>query len=196
MRRLQINFRNNRKILVVDGHTAYVGGHDVGNEYLGLDPKLGPRRDTQVMVRGLAVLTIQLAFLEDWHWATNRLPVLNWILPEARKELLGEVPILVPPSGPADEVETWSLFFLHVIHSARRRLWITSPYFVPDEAMVAVLQLAALRGWTCAHHATCQGGHSTGAIGELNLHSRSSAGRRAAFPIPGRFSAPKVVGDE
>ena len=98
------------------------------------------------MVRGPAVLAVQLAFLADWYWATDRLPALNWSLPEAARDLPGEVPVQVLPSGPADEIETCSLFFLHVIHSAQRRLWITSPYFVPDEAMVAALQLAALRG--------------------------------------------------
>jgi len=143
MRRLHVNFRNHRKILVVDGHTAYVGGHNVGNEYLGLDPKLSPWRDTHVEVHGPAALAVQLTFLEDWYWATDRLPVLDWTLPQ---DPPGEVPVLVLTSGPADEIETCSLFFLHAINSARRRLWITSPYFVPDEAVVAALQLAAMRG--------------------------------------------------
>lgn len=143
LRRLQINFRNHRKILVVDGHTAYVGGHNVGNEYLGLNPKLSPWRDTHVKVCGPAALAVQLAFLEDWYWATERLPTLNWSEPQEQR---GTVPVLVLPSGPADEIETCGLLFLHVINSARRRLWITSPYFVPDEAIVSALQLAAIRG--------------------------------------------------
>lgn len=143
MRRLQVNFRNHRKILVVDGHTAYVGGHNVGNEYLGLDPKLSPWRDTHVEIFGTAALAVQLVFPEDWYWATDRLPVLDWSVPQ---DPPGEVPVLVLPSGPADEIETCSLFFLHAINSGHRRLWITSPYFVPDEAVVAALQLAAMRG--------------------------------------------------
>ena len=143
MRRLQVNFCNHRKILVVDGHTAYVGGHNVGNEYLGLDPELSPWRDTHAEVCGPAALAVQLAFLEDWYWATERLPVLDWSVP---LDPPGKVPVLVLPSGPADENETCSLFFLHAINSAQKRLWITSPYFVPDEAVVAALQLAAMRG--------------------------------------------------
>lgn len=143
MRRLQVNFRNHRKILVVDGKTAFVGGHNVGNEYLGSHAKLSPWRDTHVEVRGPAALAVQLAFVEDWYWAKEHLPDLNWSEQQGQQ---GEIPVLVLPSGPADEIETCGLFVLHAINSARRRLWITSPYFVPDEAVVAALQLAAIRG--------------------------------------------------
>jgi len=119
MRRLQVNFRNHRKILVVDGHTAYVGGHNVGDEYLGLDAELSPWRDTHVEIRGPAALGVQLAFLEDWYWATERLPVLDWDMPQ---DPSSDVPVLVLPSGPADDHETCSLFFLHAIRcSASRR---------------------------------------------------------------------------
>ena len=143
LRRIQINFRNHRKIVVVDGEMAFVGGHNVGDEYLGRHPRLSPWRDTHVEIRGPAVLAVQLAFLEDWYWATERLPELHWQL---CGDCSGTIPVLALPSGPADEMETCSLFFLHAIHSAQRRLWISSPYFVPDEAVVAALQLAVLRG--------------------------------------------------
>jgi cardiolipin synthase len=69
--RFQLNFRNHRKIVVVDGHTGWVGGHNVGDEYLGLNKKFGPWRDTHVKLTGPAVLGLQLSFMEDWHWATG-----------------------------------------------------------------------------------------------------------------------------
>ncbi len=142
--RFQINFRNHRKIVVVDGRTAFVGGHNVGDEYLGLDPKFGPWRDTHVEVEGPVVQCVQVAWLEDWLWATGEVPEnLNWEPVGARGGCVGA---LCLPSGPADELETATLFFLHAINSATERLWIASPYFVPDEQFISALQLAALRG--------------------------------------------------
>ena len=142
--RFQINFRNHRKIVVVDGLVAFVGGHNVGDEYLGLDPKVGPWRDTHTQVEGPVVQCVQVAWLEDWLWATGETPSnLNWKPVGARGGCVGA---LCLPSGPADELETATLFFLHAIHSAKERLWIASPYFVPDEQFISALQLAALRG--------------------------------------------------
>ncbi len=143
LRRLQLNFRNHRKIVVVDGQLAYVGGHNVGDEYLGCVPELSPWRDTHVEVRGPAASAVQLAFLEDWNWAAGEIPDLHW---RAEAVQVRDLPVLVVPSGPADELDTCSLFYMHVIGRAQRRLWISSPYFVPDEPVLAALQLAALRG--------------------------------------------------
>ncbi|WP_455365672.1 cardiolipin synthase [Kaarinaea lacus] len=142
-RRMQINFRNHRKIVVIDGHTAYVGGHNVGDEYVGKDPVLSPWRDTHVKIMGPTALAVQLVFIEDWYWVTQKIPPLNWV-PYAQT---GDgQPVLTLPSGPADRLDTCSLFFVHAINSAQQRCWIVSPYFVPDESVVSALQLAALRG--------------------------------------------------
>jgi len=143
LRRLQLNFRNHRKIVVVDGRLAYVGGHNVGDEYLGGVPELSPWRDTHLELRGPAAGAVQLAFLEDWNWAAGEIAELHWRAESVERR---DLPVLVVPSGPADELDTCSLFFTHVIGCARRRLWISSPYFVPDEPVLAALQLAALRG--------------------------------------------------
>lgn len=142
--RLQLNFRNHRKIVVVDGKHAWAGGLNVGDEYLGLDPKVGFWRDTHVHIQGPAVQAVQVAFLEDWCWAAGELLKLNWD-PQpsptgARRR------ILALPSGPADDLETCTLFFVAVINAATSRLWIASPYFVPDEQFITAVQLAALRG--------------------------------------------------
>ncbi|WP_218280456.1 phospholipase D-like domain-containing protein [Verrucomicrobium spinosum] len=77
--RFQLNFRNHRKIVIVDGVTAFVGGHNVGDEYLGKDPKMGAWRDTHVKVQGPVVQCVQIAWAEDWNWAAGGLPTLNWV---------------------------------------------------------------------------------------------------------------------
>lgn len=142
--RFQLNFRNHRKIVIVDGRHAWVGGHNVGDEYLGRDPKFGRWRDTHVRLEGPAVAGVQISFAEDWHWAAGTIPSLNW---EPRPADTGRsVAMLCLPSGPDDPLETCTLFNLHAINSATRRLWIASPYFVPDEQFISALQLAALRG--------------------------------------------------
>lgn len=141
--RFQINFRNHRKIVVVDGRSAWLGGHNVGDEYLGKSARFGHWRDTHVRIEGPAALAAQLSFLEDWHWATDAIPELAWTPVPAPA---ADVPVLVVPSSPADELETAALMFVHAINSARARIWIASPYFVPDEAVARALQLAGLRG--------------------------------------------------
>lgn len=142
--RFQINFRNHRKIVIADGKAAFVGGHNVGSEYLGKSERFGRWRDTHLKVRGPAVLTTQLVFLGDWYWATREVLDLEWrprfIAPE------GGSRVLPLATGPVEELEGGTLFFLHSINRARSRLWIASPYFVPDESVRAALQLAALRG--------------------------------------------------
>jgi cardiolipin synthase len=142
--RFQINFRNHRKVVVVDGRVAWIGGHNVGDEYLGRDPKFGHWRDTHVRIEGPAALAAQLSFAEDWHWATGRaLDGVSWTPVPSPS---GDVPVLILPSGPADELETASLMFTDAINSAVDRIWIASPYFVPDHGVMTALQLAGLRG--------------------------------------------------
>ncbi|PQV53533.1 cardiolipin synthase [Paraburkholderia sp. BL21I4N1] len=145
--RLQLNFRNHRKIVSVDGERAFVGGHNVGVEYLGGKPPLSPWRDTHIEVRGPAVASIQFVFTEDWHWATQQLPEFDMpAAPSADQPASPGMHCLVVPSGPADKQETCSLFFVEAINAARERIWITTPYLVPDEAVFAALRLAVLRG--------------------------------------------------
>ncbi len=142
--RFQLNFRNHRKIVVVDGKTAWIGGHNVGDEYLGRDPKFGNWRDTHMKITGPAAIAVQVSFVEDWHWSTGKtLPNIVW---KPTPSVEGNANILIVPSGPADELETATLMFLHTINSAKERIWIATPYFVPDDAILAALQLAGLRG--------------------------------------------------
>lgn len=141
---LRINFRNHRKIVVVDGAVAFLGGLNVGDEYLTRRPYRRYWRDTHLRLEGPAALAVQSAFLTDLAWASDYPPPkLSW-KPRVREE--GACPALVLPTGPADGIEACSLFFIEAICSARERIWLATPYFVPDVAVVKALQLAACRG--------------------------------------------------
>ncbi len=139
----QVNFRNHRKAVVVDGRWAVTGGVNLGEEYCGRSEQFGCWRDTMVGVRGPAVQEIQLSFVEDWFFITGKMPELNW---QPLVSPAGNQNALVLPTGPADELHTCSMMFTQAIHAAEERLWITSPYFVPDNEIIRALQLAALRG--------------------------------------------------
>jgi cardiolipin synthase A/B len=142
--RFQINFRNHRKIVVADGRHAWVGGANVGDEYLGRHPRLTPWVDAMVKVTGPAVQLVQVPFTEDWFWANGRLPELDWTPRPAASGASSAV--LSLPTGPADRFDTCALYFLNAINAATQRFWVASPYFVPDQQIVSALQLAALRG--------------------------------------------------
>jgi cardiolipin synthase A/B len=136
--RFQLNFRNHRKLVVADGKVGWVGGLNIGDEY-----ESDGWRDAHVRIDGPAVLNLQQSFLEDWRWVTDDLPTVSW-----HPQPVGAdgVPILIVPSGPADTFETASLMVQQFIHLAEERIWISSPYFVPDEGVVGALKLAALGG--------------------------------------------------
>jgi cardiolipin synthase len=141
--RFQLNFRNHRKIVVVDGRLGFVGGLNIGDEYLGRDRRFGYWRDTHLSLQGPAVQGLQISFLQDWYWATDTIPEVNWQVTPAPHAAES---VLILPSGPADDLPTCTLFFNSVFNLARRRLWIASPYFVPDETTLNTLKMAALRG--------------------------------------------------
>lgn len=140
--RTNINFRNHRKLVIVDGKLAFVGGHNVGVEYLGLDPDFGLWRDTHMSVSGPAALAFQFSFSEDWHWATGKVPELDWSSPVA----MGDTKVMCVNPGPADHFDSGTLFFNYMISSAKKRCWLVSPYFVPEQTVHAALQLAAFKG--------------------------------------------------
>ncbi|MEL3906732.1 MAG: cardiolipin synthase [Treponema sp.] len=142
--RFQLNFRNHRKIVVVDGKAAWVGGLNIGDDHLDKDPKYTPWRDTHLMIAGPSVLAAQATFLIDWHWASKEvLAGLSW-KPYTPPD--GNTNVLMLASGPADKHETASLFFTNLLNAARKRIWIATPYFIPDEATMTALRLALLKG--------------------------------------------------
>jgi len=142
--RFQLNFRNHRKVLVADGKHGFLGGLNVGDEYIDGGSEWSDWRDTHLALEGPAVQVLQLIFIEDWHWAAGEvLDNLNWT-PEPVAAPHTNVVIL--PTGPADEQDSWLLFVILAASKAKNRLWIASPYFVPDSGCLAVLQSAAMRG--------------------------------------------------
>lgn len=135
----QLNFRNHRKLAVIDGQTAFTGGYNLGCEYLGEE---APWRDTMIRITGPVVSQMQQYFADDWLWATgDTLPVRTFCGPYP-----GNLPVLTMATGPADPVEAGSLYFYQAITSAQKRLWIASPYFCPDPGIIQALRLAAMRG--------------------------------------------------
>lgn len=149
----QANFRNHRKLVVVDGQIAFTGGLNVGEEYAASRSKKSMKRywrDTHMQVRGSAVYQFEEVFLDDWYFATGS----KIELPEAQHEQTAPQkddgspnPIVqVVPTGPTDEVLVSVLFIMNLINSATERLWIATPYFVPDPAIVRALELASFRG--------------------------------------------------
>ena len=134
--RFQINFRNHRKLLIVDGKIGFVGGHNLADEYLDF-------RDTHLRIIGPAVQQIQLAFLKDWFWATREIPEFSRTVLQSDVQNYAAA---ILKTGPADTFFDCSLLFSTIVHNANNRLWITSPYFVPDDIMVRALQAASIRG--------------------------------------------------
>nr|WP_321252846.1 cardiolipin synthase [uncultured Ruegeria sp.] len=142
--RFQLNYRNHRKTVIIDGETGFIGGHNVGVEYLGQNPHFGHWRDTHVRITGHVVRQLQLIFTEDWHWAHEEdlIDHLDWAGSESDQDMNA----LLVATGPGDETETGAMMFFAAIAEAKERLWIASPYFVPDIDIMTALQHAALRG--------------------------------------------------
>ncbi len=142
--RLQVNFRNHRKVVVVDGVRAFTGGLNIGDEYRGKGPDFDVWRDTNVSIRGPVVQAIQAAFAMDWYWSRHEaLAHLVW-KSEPVGNTDGQACVLV--TGPADERHYCSMMFCEMAAAANQRLWIATPYFVPDEAVATALESAAARG--------------------------------------------------
>jgi cardiolipin synthase len=143
-RRFQINFRNHRKLVIVDALVAFLGGLNVGDEYMGRSRRFGPWRDTHIRIEGPSVPGFQLSFLEDWNYTTGEVPPFRLPKPSVALE---PSPLVIPiASGPA---ESWSIcpaVYLSIINSATRRLWIASPYFVPGSPLFFAICHAAIRG--------------------------------------------------
>jgi cardiolipin synthase len=143
-RRIQINLRNHRKIVVVDGKVAFTGGLNIGDEYLGLNHYLGHWRDTSVRILGPAVESLQRVFIEDWDFASGEsLEGDEYFQAEPQPE---GVDVQVIQSGPDQEVKSIREIYFAAMFKARRSLWITSPYYVPDQGLRDALCLAGLSG--------------------------------------------------
>ncbi|MHC4135763.1 MAG: cardiolipin synthase [Planctomycetota bacterium] len=140
----RVDFRNHRKIVVVDGRVGFTGGINVGTEYLGRDPTLGKWRDTHVRLDGPAALSLQTTFAEDWYSATEELLDAARYFPAVPG--VDNAVVEVVDSGPDRNWSPISYVYSQAIALARERVWVTSPYFVPGPHLEKTLIGAALRG--------------------------------------------------
>ena len=142
----RIDFRNHRKLVIVDCRIGFTGGINVGREYLGLDPNTGYWRDTHIRIEGPAVLSLQKAFAEDWLHATDQLLDEACYFQPEHSGSVGQYSVQVIDSGPDRTYSPISYLFTQSFALARERIWITSPYFIPSAAVQEGLIAAALRG--------------------------------------------------
>lgn len=140
---MRLNYRNHRKLVVIDYQCAFVGGHNVADQYVGRSKRFGRWRDTHVWVEGPAAVACSLSFVEDWLWASGghiKVPQVSQV------PMTGDESVLVMPTGPADRLEECAIAFVEAAARARHRLWITTPYLVPSADVQTALCAAAMRG--------------------------------------------------
>ncbi len=142
--RVQINLRNHRKILVADGRVAFTGGMNIGDEYLGKGARFGFWRDTFLKLEGPSVADLQRVFCEDWDFAVRETLDAGDCYPPLPKA--GDEVVQVAASGPDQEVNTLREVYFMAFLAARERLWVASPYTVPDAGLNDALRLARRRG--------------------------------------------------
>jgi cardiolipin synthase len=140
-----VNLRNHRKIVVVDGRVGLTGGVNIGNEYRGEMRGIGRWRDTHLSIEGPAAAGLQRVFLQDWFFATGEAVDPKPYFPHPNRTA-GKATVAVVPSGPDTRTEAIHRLFFAAISGATERVWITTPYFVPDPPMVVALSVAAMRG--------------------------------------------------
>ncbi|CAD2073612.1 cardiolipin synthase [Jeotgalicoccus meleagridis] len=142
----RINNRNHRKIVVIDGRIGYIGGSNVGDEYIGLDPKMGAWRDTHLRIEGNAVKSLQLRFMLDWnsHDTRNNMKHEDRYFPEIFS--VGDITMQIASSGPDEDYQQIKYGYLKMINSAKKEIYIQSPYFIPDQSIMEALKITLLSG--------------------------------------------------
>ena len=144
---LRFNYRNHRKIVVIDGKKAFVGGFNIGDEYIGKVKKFGYWRDTHLEVTGDAVNDLHIRFLLDWNYAVKenlfRFEKYFNTKTHAKANKLG---MQIISSGPDSKRQEIRDNYLRLINKARERIYIQTPYFIPDESVCTALKIAALSG--------------------------------------------------
>lgn len=141
---LKINHRNHRKLAIIDGKIGYIGGFNIGDEYLGFNKRFGYWRDTHLRVMGSSVRNMQTRFILDWNQASR-----HDIVYEDRyylSEPAGEVGIQIVSSGPDSEWEQIKNGYIKMIMEAKEYVYIQTPYFIPDESLADALKIAVLSG--------------------------------------------------
>lgn len=146
----QINYRNHRKIVIIDGKVAFLGGINIGDEYLGLG-KLGDWKDCHVMIEGDCVLGLQSVFLDDFSsikkYNNEEISVLNDVESYFKNHNFnGDIPMQIIRSGPDSEFPSIMQAIIKMISTAKKSINIITPYFIPSEGLMDALKIAALSG--------------------------------------------------
>lgn len=142
----RMNYRNHRKIVVIDGRIGYIGGFNVGDEYLGLNKKFGYWRDTHLRIEGSSVHPLQTRFILDWNQAStdHDIEYSDRFFPAI--PMKGSVGLQIISSGPDSEWEQIKYGYLKLIMMAKRYIYIQTPYFIPDASFMDTLRIACLSG--------------------------------------------------
>ncbi|MEO1052158.1 MAG: cardiolipin synthase [Bacteroidota bacterium] len=140
----RINYRNHRKIVVVDGQTGFVGGINVADKYIEGDPELGFWRDTHLEIQGDSVQSLQAVFLTDWFFLSNEIVQDASYFPKHHIE--EKKWLQITASGPDSDWSSIMQAYFTAITSAKHSIYISTPYFVPNESILTALRTAALSG--------------------------------------------------
>ncbi|MEA4925183.1 MAG: cardiolipin synthase [Syntrophomonadaceae bacterium] len=141
---LRINYRNHRKICLIDGEDGFTGGFNIGDEYLGIS-ELGYWRDTHIRIKGSALDDLEMRFLLDWRYAScDNFIADSHYFPKRVPQ--GDTGIQIVSSGPDSKWSAIKNGYLKMISSARRNIYLQTPYFVPDDSILEGLRIAALSG--------------------------------------------------
>ncbi len=142
----RMNYRNHRKIVVIDGRIGYIGGFNVGDEYLGLKKKFGYWRDTHLRIEGSSVHPLQTRFILDWNQASENHDIEYSDVYFPAIPMKGTVGLQIVSSGPDSEWEQIKNGYLKLIMMAKKYIYIQSPYFIPDASFMDTLRIACLSG--------------------------------------------------
>ncbi len=144
---MRMNYRNHRKLVIIDGKRGYIGGFNIGREYLGLDKKFGNWRDTHLLIKGPAVKSLALRFILDWNYASKENLFVDKDLTRFESNYEpGDVAMQIVSSGPDSKRTEIRDNYIKLISKAKNSIYIQTPYFIPDEATLQSLTIAALSG--------------------------------------------------
>ena len=144
---LRINYRNHRKIVVIDGKVGYVGGFNIGKEYIGMDDRFGYWRDTHLRITGSAVASLGLRFALDWNYASKEnLFLTDKYMRHEAAESGQHCEVQIVSSGPDSRRCNIRDNYLRMIGKAKKCIYIQTPYFIPDEAILSALMTAVHSG--------------------------------------------------
>ena len=143
---VRLNYRNHRKLAIIDGEIGYIGGFNVGDEYLGIVQRYGPWRDTHLRFQGDAIDQMQMRFIKDWNFTAKYgfIRLSDTYFPQ-RAQFDG-VRTQIVSSGPDTQWKNIRNGYFKMINEAESHIYLTTPYFVPDDGIFEALRVAALSG--------------------------------------------------